>query len=153
MVIFDREKQKIFEFNSDPDFDIQVTSHLLSKVQKQQFGHSKFTNDDWDFFLKEKTVKKGANGDDSSDNQDSDNEKVKGGKKRNKDYNKEQHLMLQQLQDTKYYEDDEFMFESKLQKFIKPENQKVKYKRQVQAKVLDRCKLDLKSHIQKKCRT
>jgi hypothetical protein len=35
IVIFDREKQKIFEFNSDPDFDIQVTSHLLSKVQKQ----------------------------------------------------------------------------------------------------------------------
>jgi hypothetical protein len=30
--------------------------------------------------------------------------------------------MLQKLQDTKYYEDDEFLFQNRLQKFIKPEN-------------------------------
>ena len=32
MCIFDRDRQKIFELNSDTDFDIQIVSHLLDKV-------------------------------------------------------------------------------------------------------------------------
>ena len=35
MVIFDKDKQKIFELNSDTDFDIQIVSHLLDKVNLQ----------------------------------------------------------------------------------------------------------------------
>jgi uncharacterized LabA/DUF88 family protein len=35
MVVFDKEKQKIFELNSDTDFDIQIVSHLLDKVNLQ----------------------------------------------------------------------------------------------------------------------
>ena len=31
MVIFDREQQKLFELNSDPDFDHHVISHMLDK--------------------------------------------------------------------------------------------------------------------------
>jgi uncharacterized LabA/DUF88 family protein len=35
MVIFDKDKQKIFELNSDTDFDIQIVSHLLDKINLQ----------------------------------------------------------------------------------------------------------------------
>ena len=34
MVIFDKEKQKIFEFNSSKDFDSQLITYLLDKVNR-----------------------------------------------------------------------------------------------------------------------
>ena len=53
MVIFDRDKQKLVNFNSDPDFDHHVISHLLDKVNVQQFHHSKpITNENYQKFIK-----------------------------------------------------------------------------------------------------
>lgn len=37
MVVFDPHRQKLFELNSQKDFDIQVINHMLDKVNKQQF--------------------------------------------------------------------------------------------------------------------
>ena len=33
--ILDREKQKIFELNSEPDFDARVIAHMLDRVNKE----------------------------------------------------------------------------------------------------------------------
>ena len=52
MVIFDREKQSMVEYCSDPDFDQGVISHMLDKYNKQQFkGHPVITNDNYNQFL------------------------------------------------------------------------------------------------------
>jgi hypothetical protein len=52
MVIFDREKQSLNEFSSDPDFDESVISHMLDKYNKQQFKISPMiTNDSYKQFI------------------------------------------------------------------------------------------------------
>ena len=67
---------------------------MLSKVEKQQFTTKKYTNENWEEFLKEKP-KKNAN--DSSDNDDSENEQINSKKRKFKDYNKEQTAILKLL--------------------------------------------------------
>ena len=54
MVIFDKEKQKFIQLNSDQDFDSDVVSHMLDKVNRQQFQSKIFTNKDFADFLIEK---------------------------------------------------------------------------------------------------
>ena len=34
MVVFDPERQKVFELNSQPDFNVRVVDHILDKVNK-----------------------------------------------------------------------------------------------------------------------
>ena len=73
MVVFDRNNQKIVEFNSDQDFDQHVISHILDKYNKQQFKYSPvITNDDYDEFVGYE--KKDASGGDNLIS-DSDSEK------------------------------------------------------------------------------
>ena len=40
MVVFDTQNQKLFELNSQPDFNLKVVDHLLDKVNRQQFLNS-----------------------------------------------------------------------------------------------------------------
>ena len=54
--LFDRNRQKIFELNSEEDFDIQILSHMLDKVNKHQFKCKKFTNKDYDSFKIDKKI-------------------------------------------------------------------------------------------------
>ena len=35
LVVFDSEKQKLFELKSKEDFDIDVISHMMEKVNRQ----------------------------------------------------------------------------------------------------------------------
>ena len=35
MVIFDKKKQKFFELNSSPQFDVKVVNEILSEITKQ----------------------------------------------------------------------------------------------------------------------
>lgn len=52
LVIFQKDTQKLVQFNSDQDFDHHVISHMLDKYNIQQFNHTKpFTNDDFNKFL------------------------------------------------------------------------------------------------------
>ena len=52
MCIFDSDKQKVFELNTNPDFDIRVVNHILDKVNKLQFKCLQFSNADYDNFNK-----------------------------------------------------------------------------------------------------
>lgn len=54
--IFDRERQKIFELNSEPEFDVQIVSHMLEKVNKEQFKCKKYTNQDYNTFKNENRI-------------------------------------------------------------------------------------------------
>ena len=48
--IFDRKKQKVYELTSSDDFDSQIVSHILDPVNRQQFKHETYTNEDLDQF-------------------------------------------------------------------------------------------------------
>ena len=72
MVVFDSNKQKLFELNSQKDFDIDVVSHILEKVNRQQFVTCSFTNDDYDAFVLDKP--ENSNKQLSDSNNDSDDE-------------------------------------------------------------------------------
>ena len=50
MVVFDPEKQKMFELNSQADFNIKVIDHMLDKVNRQQFMNKYYTNEDYQLF-------------------------------------------------------------------------------------------------------
>ena len=50
LCIFDRKNQKVYELNSSDDFDSQIVSHMLDKVNRQQFKFETYTNEDYDQF-------------------------------------------------------------------------------------------------------
>ena len=89
MVIFDREKQTLNEYSSDPDFDQGVVSHMLDKYNKQQFKNSPvITNDNYKQFIGYEQREMAS---ECSDDSDSDQKHSKSGPKRRerKNYNKE----------------------------------------------------------------
>ena len=51
LVIFDKEKQKLIEFQSSPEFSNQVVSQLTMKDIALHFKHEKYMNMDYDKFL------------------------------------------------------------------------------------------------------
>ena len=97
--LFDREKQKIFELNSEPDFDVRVISHMLDNVNKHQFKCHKFSNEDLESFINYQN--------NDSDSNDEAPLHKRGPKKRERknDYNKEQKLKLQEIEETNYFQD------------------------------------------------
>jgi len=54
IVLFDREKQKLYEFNSTNDFDCRVVSKLLHRDVKVQFQYEKYNNTDYAVFSNDK---------------------------------------------------------------------------------------------------
>lgn len=90
MVIFDRDKQKLVNFNSDPDFDHHVISHLLDKVNVQQFHHSKpITNEEYQNFIGYDQREKKEEWSESDSDDDSKQKKSGHRKRERKNYNKE----------------------------------------------------------------
>ena len=53
-IMFDREKQKMYEFNSTEDFDVKVVSKLLSPDTRMQFQYEKYLNTDYGQFINDK---------------------------------------------------------------------------------------------------
>ena len=54
LVIFDRDKQKMYEYNSIDEFDSRVVSKLLSADTKMQFQYEKYQNTDYNSFVNDK---------------------------------------------------------------------------------------------------
>lgn len=54
LLVFDRSKQKLFELNSQKDFDSRVVENLCEKNTRQQFICKQFTNADHEKFCVEK---------------------------------------------------------------------------------------------------
>ena len=72
MVVFDSDRQKLFELKSQEDFDLGVISHMLDNVNKQQFASKSYTNDDFDDFLLEKPDVSSEQASDSNDDSNND---------------------------------------------------------------------------------
>ena len=54
VMVFDKERQSISQLTSDPDFDHRVVSHMLMDVNREQFKHRQYTNDNYKEFINEK---------------------------------------------------------------------------------------------------
>lgn len=54
IVLFDREKQKLYEFNSTEEFDCRVVTKLLNNDVKIQFQYERYTNSDYTMFVNDK---------------------------------------------------------------------------------------------------
>ena len=47
MVIFDRQKQKLFEYRSENDFDVDICKRMLKNDLRWQLSHKLETNNDF----------------------------------------------------------------------------------------------------------
>jgi len=47
IVMFDKEKQKLYEFRSDKQFDIKICNRMLDSDIKWQLNHKMETNEDY----------------------------------------------------------------------------------------------------------
>ena len=47
IVFFNRQNQKLTEFNSDQSFDSKVVDYLLNETNRLQFANKKYTNSDY----------------------------------------------------------------------------------------------------------
>ena len=92
MVVFDTQNQKLFELNSQPDFDLKVVDHMLDKVNRQQFQNNFYTNEDYHKFDLNKNDDQDSTGD-QSDALDQYSTR----KRISKNYKKEQSLHLSKL--------------------------------------------------------
>ena len=54
IVLFDREKQKLYEYNSTNEFDCKVVAKLLTENVKAQLKYEKYNNTDYGFFSNDK---------------------------------------------------------------------------------------------------
>ena len=50
LAIFDQEKQRLVELNSEPDFNAQVVANLFQCSLRNKIVHERFTNQDIDIF-------------------------------------------------------------------------------------------------------
>ena len=57
MVIFDKEKQKLYKFNSTKEFDIEVASRLCSNETIQQLTTETYENTDYEKFIASRSEK------------------------------------------------------------------------------------------------
>lgn len=51
MVVFDKQKQKLVEYRSNKDFNIEILSALVQQDIVFQFKHEIFTNEDYTRFM------------------------------------------------------------------------------------------------------
>lgn len=56
LVIFDREKQRLIEYNSHDVFDHKLINQIASDNYKNNFKYENYTNDNYSFFEKFPTI-------------------------------------------------------------------------------------------------
>ena len=110
---------------------------MMEKVNRQQFIYKSYTNEDFDAFLLEKPNPSIELSNDSSDDsndevcsqaQDEDPNSSLLKKRGKKCYKKEQKLYLKKLKQEEFLTEGKADLESKLAQFIKPQNQRPKYR-------------------------
>jgi hypothetical protein len=54
LVMFDREKQKLYEYKSSDEFDVKVARRLLSPETRMQFHFEQYSNNSYNMFVNDK---------------------------------------------------------------------------------------------------